>query len=99
MEISNDTGILGSDIRALKDQLASARGHLKQLDSSMERLNGMWSGPASSTIKRRFAQDFEYITNACNLLECFFDKLEAARHSYESCEFNVSNVVSSIHIS
>ncbi len=99
MEISNDTGILGSDIRALRDQLASARGHLRQLNSSMERLNGMWSGPASSTMKQRFAQDFENITNACNLLECFLDKLETARRSYENCESNVSDIVSSIHIS
>ncbi len=99
MEISNDTGILGSDVRAMKDQLASARSHLNQLDSSMEQLNGMWSGPASSTIKQRYAQDFECMTNACELLECFLDKLEAARRSYESCESNVSNVVSAIHIS
>lgn len=96
--IENNTLILSSDIRRLQGQLDSARSHLKQLNQQMEQLNHMWKGPANAMMRQRFQQDFETITSLCGFIEQMINKLESARRAYETCEANVSDTVSAIHI-
>lgn len=97
-EISNNTDILGSDIRNLREQLNRARSHVQQLNDQMEELNHMWKGPAHDAVQKQFVKDFQTISELCASLERMADNLESTRRAYERCESNVSSAVFAIHI-
>lgn len=97
-KIGNHMDVLRGDIRALEQQLNAARSHLRQLDSQMEQLNGMWSGPAHDAMRQRARRDLEEMSSLCRFLAEFINYLETVRKSYEVCEGSVSDTVAAIHI-
>lgn len=99
MKIENNTATMERDIQLLREQLQQARSHFSQLTDRMHEMNQMWSGPANVTMRQRFQQDAEQIRELCALLEGLINELEAKRHLYETCEWNVSDTIAAISIS
>lgn len=97
-KIEIDTKTLSGDIQRLRETLRQTRSHIRALTERMDSLNAMWSGTANQAMRKRFQEDRAALTELCDFLEKLINTLESAWQSYERCEGNVSDVVSSVKL-
>ena len=96
--IEIETNLLTQDKETIQNQVRVLKSRMAGLKDQMERLSGMWEGPAKETFMIQFWSDCDFIQDFFSEMDAYVDAMEYARQEYEKCENNVSQIVASIRI-
>ncbi len=96
--IEIETNLLMQDKETIQNQVQVLKSRMAGLKEQMERLSGMWEGPAKKTFMSQFWSDCDFIQDFFSEMDAYVDAMEYARQEYEKCENNVSQIVASIRI-
>lgn len=95
-EIEVETNILQSDINELEEEIQAVRTLLETITSDMTQLDAMWDGPANEAFMMQYRADAEYTEEICKVLGKLKECMEYAKKQYDSCEAEISSMISSI---
>jgi len=96
--IETDTDQMGKDVQNLRQRLDQARSHLLQLKDYMERMDRMWSGQANQAMRQRFQDDYQAITELCDLFQRMIENDDQAQKNYRACANEVDDIVTRLSI-
>ena len=97
-EIAVNTSTLASDIETLQGQLNSIKNDMEKMYEAVRVLDNMWDGPANEAFKRQFHADQEDMKTLCETIQGIIDDMTYAKGEYNTCENEISGIISSIHI-
>lgn len=97
-EISINTSILSSDIEVMQQQLNVVKSDLDKMYDAVRVLDSMWDGPANEAFNAQFQLDRNDMTALCDTIQKIINCMEYAKKEYNSCEADVSSIISSIAI-
>lgn len=100
MSIQNirvNTDELKSDAAAVSDCIQRVAAEAGKLESAYHQLDSMWDGPTSEVFKSVYEHDLEALRAVIEILKKFNSFEMTAREKYDSCESEVSGIVSSLN--
>ena len=95
-EIAVDTSTLSDDITALQEELDDITSNLDKIFDEIIDLDTMWDGPANQAFMEQFARDTIYAHEICQTLQNLVECMTYAKGQYDTCENEISSIVSSI---
>lgn len=97
-EITVDTGLLANDINSLQNLLNNIKKDMDKMYDAVEVLNGMWDGEANEAFNQQFSQDHNDMKELCDTVQRIIDCLEYAKKEYNTCETEISSIISAISV-
>lgn len=96
IEIS--TRQLNDDRQTVQTNIENISNTLGKLANEINKLNGMWSGPANMAYNQQTGKDFEKIGELMKTITSFAQKMEFAAQEYTKCEIGVAELVAAIRV-
>ena len=96
--IAVDIGALRQASEQLDQLLQQVRNALSKMYQAQERLDSMWDGTANQAFRVQFAADAQTASEQCDVLKKFLESMEFAEKTYDTCEKNIYDLVTSIQI-
>lgn len=93
-----DTGYLRQGVSGLTQDLESVKALCGDLSSVMEKISGMWEGPAKDAFHLQFSDDCAAFTQSCKQLGEIIESMEHAANEYDACDSKVRSIVDAISI-
>lgn len=97
-KIKVNTTRLNSDQITVELDIKKIKNEINNLKTTVNQLYGMWDGPAKEAFKQAVSDDMEAINTVIKNLEKITSFEEEAKKKYESCEKNVSGLISGMKI-
>lgn len=96
--IEVETHSLRQDRENIQSQTEGLNIQLGRLLESMERLSGMWEGPAKESFLAQFQTDYQFMQEFLAEMEKYVQAMAFAESEYNKCESDVAQLVASIRI-
>lgn len=93
-----NTGTLGRDISSIEGEIKKLEDNIIALRTTLSQLEGMWDGPAKTAFSTAVNDDIERLSTLVSAIKAYTVKTEDAKTAYETCERNVSGIISSIRV-
>lgn len=97
-KIKINTNSLKSDVSSISSSIQAMSKSLAILQSELQKLDGMWDGPASETFKAAYMNDISALNTVISNLKKLNSFESRARERYDSCEQKVSGIISGIRV-
>lgn len=97
-EIAVNTGTLGKTVVDLNADLEKVRSNIGKMYEAVAALDSTWDGPAKEVFRAQFMSDKNAMEEICKGLKKVFESMDTAKKEYETCENNVSQIISSIRV-
>ena len=97
-EIGVNTNTLASQVDSLRAELERVRSDIDGMYEAVQTLDTMWDGPANDAFRTQFTTDKEAMEELCKTVQSIIDSMDNAKKEYDSCEMNVSQIISAIQI-
>lgn len=98
MKLKVDTRKLVGNVEELTNIISGLEADLDEMYAAIDKLDGMWDGPANEVFKKAFDADAQYMLNVVDNLVDLTDCISYAENEYEKANGTVYEIVSSIKI-
>lgn len=96
--IETDTSYMKRDVGEIIQYISELKSAASELETLLGSLHSGWVGVAATTYETSLRGDLDRLKNLTALLEELNKGTDFARSKYESCENNISEIISSITI-
>ena len=96
--IEVDTATMQGSINGIVTDINNVRTETDTAYEGIRVLDTMWEGSANEAFNLQFVRDYERMTEICDVLYEFADKLSQAKNGYENGERSVASIVAAIRI-
>lgn len=96
--MANDLTRFANDVFTFAGTCQSLRTAYEDLGSSMDKLQGMWTGEAHDTLMANFQADYRQLEQLVLFLEGTKGALDEALGGYKTCEQNVTAKIDAIRV-
>lgn len=96
--IQVNTNTLRSDISMIEDEIRSINNGANRLAQALRELEGMWDGNAKQAFSAAVNDDIRRLLELSKAMERFTEKTGEVRQEYDTCENEVSQIISSIRV-
>lgn len=97
-KIKVNTSTLKKDAESVSRALNDIKKKIKMMESSVNVLNGMWTGDANAAFNQAFQDDIRGLNYICDNIQSIINYEEKARSEYDSCEQNVFDIIDNITV-
>ena len=91
-----DSAKLGNDATTVSSAIKNMREKMKIMKQTAKSLDAMWDGPSSDAFKKAFWDDINSLDSILKKLDKIYKYETNAKKQYESCEKQVTNIVSGL---
>lgn len=95
--IKVNTVALSADASSVAESIQRVLSEIGKLEAAYHALDGMWDGPTSEVFKSVYEHDIEELRSVAETLKTFNNFEKNAREKYDTCESEVSGIVSSLN--
>lgn len=96
--IEIETRSLAQDRDTIQSQTEGLKTKMNQMQEQMERLSGMWEGPAKEAFMTQFQTDYAYMMDFLAEMNKYVQAMTYAENEYNKCENDVAQIVAAIQI-
>ncbi len=97
-KIEVNTNTLRSDVERVRTELKGLKDDMRKLSEVSAQLNSMWEGEAKQAFIMAVQDDIRRLSELITALEKFTTSTDTARGNYDTCEKNVSSIISSLRV-
>ena len=97
-KIEVNTNTLRSDVERVRTELKGLKVDMRKLSEVSTQLNSMWEGEAKQAFIMAVQDDIRRLSELIAALEKFTTSTDTARGNYDTCEKNVSSIISSLRV-
>lgn len=93
-----DTNSFRSDVEEIREYINTVRNNVNDMFTSVQQLNGMWTGPANKAFTEKFINEKQMIEDYLKEIDGYVNRLESERISYNNCEQRALEMISAIRV-
>ena len=97
-KIRVNTGSLGRTQSNVTNIASGLEKELAAMQSSVARMNSMWSGEANQSFNQAFMDDINFLKSICSQIRKLAGYEGDARREYDSCEQKVAQLIAEIRV-
>ena len=93
-----DTNSLINDVEEIRSYINKVRNNINDMFSSVQTLNGMWTGTANKAFTDKFIKEKQMIEEYLKEIDGYVNRLENESSSYGNCEQRAISIVNAIRV-
>ena len=97
-KIKVNTTTLKKDTDSIEQVLKNIEKKIKEMQTAVNALNGMWEGEANASFNQAFQDDITDLKSICDSLKELVRYEQNAKKEYDSCEARVSDLIDQITV-